>query len=102
MSAYSHKDGEIRIWPYAKAPAALRAMVPHTSEWVAVIPHALVAATELTSLLWRWDDEDHRVVRRDLPDGTLVLAGSYPTMMTMAAAPPDQAASELVTKRRKR
>lgn len=51
---------EIQIWPFHKAPKALRQTAAGASEWLVLIPAALVSNT-IESLFWRWHDEEHPV-----------------------------------------
>jgi hypothetical protein len=73
---------EISIWPFDKAPDPVRRIAGGIFEWVALLPASPVS-NEVERLFWRWDSQDHPVVRRILPNGSVVLAGSYPTAETM-------------------
>jgi hypothetical protein len=83
MANETHSKGsEIRIWPFDKAPKELRKAAPAGSEWLAVIPVSLLSHG-IEALFWRWHSDDHPVSQRVLADGSLVLAGSYPTAATL-------------------
>lgn len=73
---------EIRIWPFQKAPECIQRMAAGVFEWVAVVP-AELATNEVESLFRRWESQDHPVVRRILPNGSVLLAGDRPTAETM-------------------
>lgn len=82
MNSKASSKAEIQIWPFHRAPKTLRQTVSVASEWLVLIPATLVSNT-IESLFWRWHDEAHPVIRRVLPDGSVLLAGSYPSAATM-------------------
>jgi hypothetical protein len=87
MHEHVPKDAEIRIWPADKAPEALRGLIDDAAtEWVVLIPASMVS-NEIEVLFWRWHSEEHSVTRRTLPNGAVVLMGSYPSATTMTSTP---------------
>ena len=75
---------EVRIWQFDKAPQALRQLAAGASEWLVLIPASLVSS-QIERLFLRWDGDGHRVIRKTLPNGSVVLAGSYPSAATMTS-----------------
>jgi hypothetical protein len=76
---------EVRMWQCARAPKPLQRLAVGASEWIALIPASL-ALPEVEAIFLRWDSETHPVIRRKLDNGSILLAGSYPTAATMASS----------------
>jgi hypothetical protein len=74
--------GVVKVWEFARAPKPLQRLAAGASEWIALIPASL-ALPEVEALFLRWDSETHPVIRRTLANGSILLAGSYPTMATL-------------------
>jgi hypothetical protein len=75
MNSPSRRNS-IAVWQSKNAPESLRRLAG-SSEWIAFIPPHLVS-TQTEGLFVRWHSEMHPVIRHILPDGAIVLAGSYP------------------------
>jgi hypothetical protein len=80
-----HAACEIKVWHVAKAPESLRRLAAGASEWIAFIPADLVSP-ETEALFLRWDSQAHPVLRCELQDGSVVLAGSYPASGSLATS----------------
>jgi hypothetical protein len=76
---------EIKVWHFARAPKPLHRLAAGASEWVALIPASLVSP-EVEAIFLRWESETHPVIRRKLGNGSILLAGSYPTAATMSGS----------------
>jgi hypothetical protein len=81
-----HAQREIKVWPIDKAPEQFRRLTAGASEWLALIPVELVSP-ELEALFLRWHTETHPVIRRTLSDGSVILAGSFPSASTLVGTP---------------
>jgi hypothetical protein len=79
---------EVRVWQFARAPKPLQRLAVGASEWVALIPASL-ALPEVEAIFLRWNSETHPVIRRKLDNGSILLAGSYPTAATMSGSADD-------------
>jgi hypothetical protein len=79
---------ELRVWQFARAPKSLQRLAAGASEWIALIPASL-ALPEVEAFFLRWESETHPVIRRKLGNGSVLLAGSYPTAATLSAANKD-------------
>jgi hypothetical protein len=64
----------VKIWPYDQVPRSLKRIAGKKSDWVALIPPSL-AWPEVEALFLRWDVCGHRVSRRILADGSVLLSG---------------------------
>jgi hypothetical protein len=78
-------EHEIKVWEFARAPESLQRLAAGASEWVALIP-ATLASPEVEAVFLRWESEAHPVIRRKLANGSILLAGSYPTAATMTGS----------------
>src|SRR5262245_4110838 len=76
-------QNELKVWQFAKAPLRLRRLAVGASEWIALIPASL-ALPEVEAIFLRWESETHPVIRRKLGNGSILLAGSYPTATTLS------------------
>jgi hypothetical protein len=76
---------ELRVWEFARAPESLQRLAAGASEWVAFIPAPLVTP-EVEALFLRWESDQHPVIRRRLANGSVLLAGSYPSATTMTGS----------------
>jgi hypothetical protein len=74
--------GVVKVWEFVSAPKPLQRLAAG-AEWIALIPASL-ALHEVEALFLRWDSETHPVIRRKLGNGSILLAGSYPTMATLS------------------
>jgi hypothetical protein len=74
---------EVKVWQFAKAPRPLQRLAAGASEWIALIPASL-ALPEVEAIFLRWESETHPVIRRKLGNGSILLAGSYPTTATLS------------------
>jgi hypothetical protein len=83
MTDYSpSKRVEIRIWEYKKAPKALRERVDAKSEWLVLVPPSLITSG-IEGLILRWRNNHHPVLELRLPDGSLLFAGTHPSVSMM-------------------
>jgi len=82
MADYKTRQPEIKVWEYRKAPKGLRDRVDSRSEWLVLVPASMVSCG-IERLIWRWHSDEHPVLEYSFPDGTVLLAGSHPTMSTM-------------------
>jgi hypothetical protein len=90
MNKLSRRNS-IAVWQSENAPEPLRRLAG-SSEWIAFIPPHLTSP-DTEALFVRWHSDSHPVIRRVLPDGAVVLAGSYPSGDMMAGNKPALAAA---------
>jgi hypothetical protein len=76
---------EIKVWQFARAPKPLQRLAAAASEWIVLIPASL-DSPQIEALFLRWESETHRVIRRKLANGSILLAGSYPSEGTMTSS----------------
>jgi hypothetical protein len=82
-SARREPDAVLHLWEFENAPARLRRHVPvaYSGGWLAFICPG--SADDLVeNLVTRWSSSESPVVRCEIEDGGIILAGPHPAVFS--------------------